>query len=338
MPIPPDSGSEVAASTVVPVSPIPYSVRYACWRHGRAEILDDAAEAAATPFQWALVTARPAVESTAFLRDTFGLHELEVEDALTEGERPHLHEAADHLFFTVPAIRMEGERVYFSEVAFHISKGRLVTVSTEPVAVLERAMARAAEREGPIMRDSARLAYLLIDEIVDSYYPVMDRLEDSGDALESDVFGGRVVPIKDLLRVKRRLLEVRRRLAPFRDILNGLLRHDISLIAKADRAYYQDVYDHVLRVLEHVDLNRDILASVLDANLSNVSNRLNQVMRAMTVIATILMSVTLVAGIYGMNFKYMPELEWPFGYALALTAMALIAGFELWLFRRKGWL
>ena len=318
----------------------PFDVRIACWQKGqtkgqRAETLE---ETEGAHFCWIDVMSCDHKAAATFLIEKFGFHELEVEDALAEGERPHLHENESHLFFTAPAIRTEEAKLYFSEVGFFISKGRLVTVTTEPVALLEAMHTRLCEKAGPPIRDASRLLYLLVDAIVDAYYPVMDMLEDRADELESSVFGGEVVPIKDLLRVKRRLLEIRRRLAPFRDILNGLLRHDIVFIAKADSIFFHDIYDHVLRVLEHVDLNRDILASVLEANLATVSNRLNQVMRVLTVASVVLMSIAVVSGIYGMNFNFMPELKQPWGYPAALGFMLFVAAVELWIFRKKGWL
>ena len=317
-----------------------YEVRIACWRKGqtKADRVGSIQETEGAHFCWVDVIAVEREASSKYLVENFGFHELEVEDALTEGERPHLHENDNHLFFTAPAIRVEGDRVYFSEVGFFLSKSRLVTVTTEHVALLEGMHNRLCARTGPPIRDASRLLYLLVDVLVDAYYPAMDMMEDRAEEMEASVFGGRVVPIKDLLRVKRRLLEIRRRLAPFRDVLNGLLMHDVAFIAKGDRTYFHDIYDHVLRVLEHVDLNRDILASVLDANLATTSNRLNQVMRVLTVASVILMSIAVVAGIYGMNFKFMPEISHPWGYPIALLSMVVIAAVELWIFRKKGWL
>lgn len=318
----------------------PYKIHVATWQKGqtRAESSDTLPEPLPGALTWIHLQSHDPIATRELLIGKLGFHELEVEDALTEGERPHLHESDDHLFFTAPSINVEGVRVNFVEVGFYISKTQLVTITTQAVPLLDAWCQRMCQRESKTLKDSSRLAYVLLDAIVDDYYPAMDMLEDHAEELEQAVFGGRVVPIKDLLRLKRRLLEVRRRLTPLRDILNGLLRHDVTFLSKADRPYYQDIYDHVLRVLEHADLNRDILASILDANLTTTSNRLNQIMRVMTVLATILMSVGLVAGIYGMNFKHMPELNWAFGYPASLLLMAIIASFELWLFRRKGWI
>lgn len=318
----------------------PYRMHIATWPkgHARATSCEALPDPANGGFTWVHVQSRDPAATRELLQTTLGFHDLEIEDALTEGERPHLHEAEDHFFFTAPAIRTEEMRIYFAEVAFFVGKSRVVTVSNEPVPVLDSWCERVCQRDTRSLKEGIRLAYILLDAIVDDYYPAMDMLEDHAEELEQAVFEGRIVPIKELLRLKRRLLEIRRRLTPLRDILNGLLRHDVSLISRSDRPYYQDVYDHVLRILEHAELNRDILASVLDANLTTTSNRLNQIMRIMTVLATILMSVALIAGIYGMNFRFMPELGSPWGYPASLVAMALVAALELWIFRKKGWI
>lgn len=318
----------------------PCLTRICTWRKGapQPEMVDTLEEIPAGSLSWVHVEAGDTPESRKLLIDRLGFHELEVEDALSAGERAHLHEGPDHLFFTIPAIQMQEQRMAFVEVGFQLKKDRLVTVATEPVSVLDEILKRSQTRNGQYTGATSRLLFYLVDAIIDAYYPAMDKLEDRADTLESEVFVGRVVPIKDLLRVKRRLLEIRRSLTPVRDILNGLLRHDMTLIANADRVYFQDIYDHVLRVLEHVDLSRDVLASVLEANLATVSNRLNEVMRVLTVASVILMSAALIAGIYGMNFRFMPELRWPLGYPLVLGSMAVIAAFELWVFKKKGWL
>lgn len=315
----------------------PYDLKIACWHKPGvgANVAENLADCKDAPLVWVHIHAHDRGATAKLLSEEFGFHELEIEDALTEGERPHLHENENHLFFTAPAIRVEEIKVYFTEVGCFLSKGRLVTVATEPVSILENWHERICARAATGIRDASRLLYMIIDALVDDYYPAMDMLEDVADGLESDVFGGRVVPIKDLLRVKRRLLEIRRRISPFRDILNGLLRHDIPMIAKSDRIYFQDVYDHVLRILEHADLNRDILASILDANLATVSNRLNETMKILTVASVILMSAALVAGVYGMNFKHMPELDWMWGYPFAIGLMLVIGLVQLWVFRRK---
>ncbi|OGT28067.1 MAG: magnesium and cobalt transport protein CorA [Gammaproteobacteria bacterium RBG_16_66_13] len=327
--------------------PKAYEIRAVRWAPGakQAVLLSEdecgrapTAEQPGDALTWVHITAKNIPATAELLQSRFGFHPLEVEDALSNRERPHLHENSDHLFLAAPAVWMEGQKVVYSEVGFFVARSQLVSVSVQALPLLDEWFARWQERGPDVGRHVGFLLHSLVDGIVDSYYPVLDALEDQGDALESAVFKGKPVQVKELLRLKRRLLEVRRRLSPFRDILNGLLRRDLTMVSAESKPYFQDVYDHVLRILETVDVFRDILASVLDAHLANVSNRLNDVMRLLTVIATVLMTLGLVAGWYGMNFKHMPELDWPWAYPALIGVMIGIAGLEVYFFKRKGWL
>jgi len=288
---------------------------------------------------WVDITAHDTRAAAMLLRQTFHFHPLAVEDALSPYERPALQRHEDVLFLTAHAVQQQnGEEVY-TEVGFFLGKHFLVTVHTEPVPLIEHWFDRWTSQPEKVGRTSAHLLHLLLDAIVDEYFPLGDTLEEKSDDLEDAIFAGSSdVQVADILRVKRRLLEMRQHITPLRDILNALLRRDMELIPDKVVPYLQDVYDHTLRIAELADLNRDILAGVLDAYLSVVSNRLNEVMRILTVISTVLMSAALIAGIYGMNFDYMPELQWKAGYPFAGAMMLLVAVVELYIFKRKGWL
>jgi magnesium transporter len=162
-------------------------------------------------------------------------------------------------------------------------------------------------------------------------------VEDDVDLLEEHILAGGSETVGDVLRLKRRLLEMRRRVTPIREVLNSLLRSDGLLMTDDVKRYLQDVFDHTLRLAETIDVNREILGGVLDAHLATVSNNLNIAMRVLTAAATFLMTASLIAGIYGMNFAFMPELRQAWGYPFALGLMALCATAEWVYFRRKGW-
>ncbi len=183
------------------------------------------------------------------------------------------------------------------------------------------------------------LIYALLDAIVDDYFPVMDDVADRVDDLEEHIFEkfdeGALTKIFNL---KKELLQMRRVVAPERDVLNVMLRRDIRVFGNDDVTYLQDVYDHIVRVIDSLDTYRDLLSSALDSFLSMQSNRLNQVVKALTITSIILMSATLVAGVYGMNFEYMPELTWRYGYAWALGLMVAISGGLILWFRHIKWL
>ncbi len=288
---------------------------------------------------WVDITAANTQAAAVLLTEQFHFHPLAVEDALSPYERPALQRHDDVLFLAAHAVQQQnGEEVY-TEIGFFLGQHFMVTVHTGPVPLIEHWFERWTTQPDKVGKTSAHLLHLLLDAIVDEYFPLGDTLEEKSDELEDAIFAGsRDVQVADILQVKHRLLEMRQHITPLRDILNALLRRDMELIPDEVVPYLQDVYDHTLRIAELADLNRDILAGVLDAYLSVVSNRLNEVMRILTVISTVLMSAALIAGIYGMNFVHMPELRWKAGYPFAAAMMVLVGVVEWYIFRRKGWI
>lgn len=270
------------------------------------------------------------------LKDRLGFHELAIEDALSDQERPALLEYPDELFLVAPALERRSGQERYHEVAFFLRAHALVTVCAEPCPVIEVEMARWERRPGP--GGGSTLLHRLLDALVDEYFPAIDVIEDEVEDLAERVFNGDTGQVRSMLGLKRRLLEVRRRMGPLRDVLNGLLRHDLDVIEPEIRPYLQDVFDHALRVVELVEINRETMASLLDVHLSTVSNNLNNVVKKMTVISTMLMSAALVAGVYGMNFERMPELKWMYGYPFALGLMVVVQVLVVVAFRWKKWI
>lgn len=287
---------------------------------------------------WIDIHGHDATSTAELLTTQLGFHPLAVEDALSPYERPTLQRYDGVLFLTAHAVEACEDSERYREIAFFLGTHFLVTVHTEPVPLLHNWMERWVAMPHRIGKTPAQLLHLLLDAIVDDYFPLGDALEEKADDLEEAIFSAGNVQAADILRLKRRLLELRQHISPLRDILNALLRRDVELIPDDVIPYLQDVYDHTLRIAELADLNRDIIASVLDAHLSVVSNRLNEVMRILTVISTILMSAALIAGIYGMNFVHMPELHWRAGYPFAGMLMVAVGIAEWYIFKRKGWI
>ena len=186
----------------------------------------------------------------------------------------------------------------------------------------------------------AALLYVLLDTVVDHYFPVVDELVEQAEGLEERIYAGETRDRQftyELLSLKRCLLDLRRLIGPERDVLNVLTNRDSPVFGEHTLVYFRDVYDHVARLADTLDLYRDQLSTAMDANLAVVSNDLNKVMRTLTAWSIILMSAALITGIYGMNFDVMPELHWHFGYPLALGLIALV-GFLLWrLFKHLRW-
>jgi len=272
------------------------------------------------------------------LQTIFGFNSLAARDAVEWTPRPSLHDYRDHLFFSVFSVISTQPEETFREIAVFMSAHYMVTIVREDSPEVERWYDEWRKSPAEIGPHPAQLVHNLLDEIVDAYFPITDDIENDLDRLEEEIFEGEVGRNQQILALKWRLNALRRHVSPARDIANGLLSRNVQLIPAEYKVYMQDIYDHALRVLERIDLNRDMVSDLVGAHLSVVSNQLNQVMRVLTVVSTILMSMTLVAGIYGMNFKRMPELQWANGYPMALGLMAAIGFFGVWLFRKLDWL
>ncbi|MCA1556832.1 MAG: magnesium/cobalt transporter CorA, partial [Acidobacteria bacterium] len=212
-------------------------------------------------------------------------------------------------------------------------------VHSRPIRAVDTATRLWHEWTDRAEHGAGLLAYILIDAIVDDYLPLLDVVSDRMDDLEDSIFGEfQSAAIEEIFAIKKKLLYLRRCVTPLRDVFNTLLRREQPIFARETHIYFQDVFDHLIRVSDTIDNLRDMLSSTMDAYLSVSGNRMNQIMKRLTSISTILMSVTLVAGIYGMNFDLMPELKWQYGYIFALLSMVGIgAGLYLYL-KKVNWL
>ena len=282
--------------------------------------------------------ANPSDELISDLQREFGLHPLAVEDLRKQHQRPKLDSyEGQHVLVAYEAV--PGEITRLSELHLFFSPQWMLSVQFGPMPMVDAALSRFADGASGQADSVDTLVYLVLDAAVDSYFPELDRLSDRIDDLEDRVLSGDAgrQGLIELLDLKRRLLELRRVLAPMRDMANGLLRRDIGIVGDKALPYYQDLYDHLVRVLDQLDLSRDLLATVVDARMTVASNSLGAIMKRLTAFTVILMVPTLIAGIYGMNFEYMPELSWPYGYAFALALMAGAAIVAVTWFRRNGW-
>lgn len=270
----------------------------------------------------------------------FGLHPLAIEDAVRRHERPKIDLFDDYVFIVFYALEMDGIRVVTREVSLFAGPHWVVTVHEGALPVLAETARRWEEHDfGATAPGAGLLVYALLDAIVDGYFPVVDALADRADGLEAAVFAGPNPGTQaEIFALKKDLLAVRRVVAPEREVMNVIVRRDVPLFAGKELTYFQDVYDHLLRVTDSIDVYRDLCSSALDASVSISSYRLNDVVKRMTSGSIILMSMTLVAGVYGMNFAFMPELDWRFGYPFALGLMAAIGASLAWFFHRIDWL
>jgi magnesium transporter len=285
---------------------------------------------------WVHATA-PSDEDIADIGREFRLHPLALEDLHKQRQRPKLDTyERQHMVVAYEAVADAPDGL--SEIHVFVGAGWLLSVTWTATPLLDAVREAFANRSGGL-DTTGKLLYALLDAAVDSYFPVLDTISERIDSLEDRVLEGEADrdSLAEILHLKRRLLELRRVLAPMRDVANALLRRDLEIVDAASAPYYQDLYDHLVRVLDQVDIYRDLLATVLDARLTVASNSLNAIMKRLTAFTVVLMVPTLIAGIYGMNFDLMPELRWPFGYPLALAIMATAAIVSVTYFRRKGW-
>jgi magnesium transporter len=278
-------------------------------------------------------------------RDTLvqlGLHPLVIEDIMHGGQRTKVEYYDAYLFFVFYAFALKNDTtLQLTSVPLYIcvSNDHIITIHHGMQGTIDDAWRRWHAVVHTDAMAVADVLHMFLDTVVDSYFPMIDAIGDAVEELEMQVLSGASpAQLRNVLQLKRTLLEFRRHVAPTREALNALLRGDMLTVERHTMMQIQDVYDHVLRVIDAIDLHRDLLTSILDVHLSVQSNRLNQVMKVLTIASIILMGNSLIAGIYGMNFAQMPELSWAFGYPATLIAMALLSVGMFVYFRRRGWL
>jgi len=268
------------------------------------------------------------------------LHPLAVEDAQQRHERPKIDQYDDHYFIVFDALQESSPGVVREiEISIFVLQNAIVTVHEGEFTA--RAAVERRFREGKL-HTTGLLLHALLDTMVDQYFPIIDSLGDRVELLETMVVGGEThdydTSIRELFELKRDLLRIRHLIAPERDVLAVLVRGDIRELREIGRrVYFQDVYDHITRVIDEIDTFRELTSNVIDAHLASVSNRLNEVVKVLTSVATVLLVLTVVTGFFGQNWKFIPYDSEPLFVASLIFMVAVAAGTALY-FRRKGWL
>ena len=268
------------------------------------------------------------------------LHPLAVEDAQQRHERPKIDQYDDHYFIVFDALQETSPGVVREiEISIFMLQNAIVTVHEGEFTA--RAAVEKRFREGKL-HTTGLLLHALLDTMVDQYFPIIDSLGDRVELLETMVVGGEThdydTSIRELFELKRDLLRIRHLIAPERDVLAVLVRGDIRELREIGRrVYFQDVYDHITRVIDEIDTFRELTSNVIDAHLASVSNRLNEVVKVLTSVATVLLVLTVVTGFFGQNWKFIPYDSEPLFVASLIFMVAVAAGTALY-FRRKGWL
>lgn len=291
---------------------------------------------------WVIIEGLTDIEMIRELGLLFTIHPLVLEDIVNTHQRPKLDEFEDYLYLVLKRLQVSGQvfAVKQEQISLLLFDNMLFTFKEKVDDLFVPVISRLQAEKGRLRTQSTDyLAYVVLDTVVDGYFALQDALDTFTDAMEEKLFEK---PGPELLtqiqQVKRELIFVRKSLSPLREMLAALERSDSLLLSEKTHIYLRDVYDHAIRVIETVDSYRDLITGMLEIYLSSVSNRLNEIMKVLTVFSTIFIPLTFLTGIYGMNFQDMPELKWPWSYPILWGIFITIPVVLLIYFRRRKWL
>jgi len=296
-------------------------------------------DAESAPIVWIDVSS-PTEADAVFLRERCGFHPLAVEDCMRGRQRPKIDRYPGYFFLVVyvASVNPERQRMALTELHVFLGERYIVTVHSEKVREVGETVAQW--RTSPKhFAGTGWLAHALLDRVVDDYFPVLEHFAERAETIENAIFEqAQPTSMQAILTLRHQIVLFRRTVAPAREVFSSMLRRDIPFLHPELLPYFQDVHDHTIRVTEGIDAMRELLSGAVDAQLNLASNQLNQTVRMLTGWSIILMSMALIAGIYGMNFAYMPELQFAWGYFAALGAMLTVGLGLITFFRRRGWL
>lgn len=297
----------------------------------------------ATPtVSWINIDGLHEVEILEKLGGQFELHPLMLEDILNTDQRPKYDDFDKHIFIVLKMLSFDEETqsVESEQVSLVLGENFVISFQERVGDVFEPIRERIRNGKGRIRKMGPDyLTYSLLDAIVDNYFVILEKLGDKIEVMEEELVGD---PTQKTLHqihyLKKEMIYLRRSVWPLRELISGMERSESPLIEDSTDAYLRDLYDHTIQVIDTVETFRDMISGMLDTYLSSLSNRMNSIMKVLTIIATIFIPLTFVAGVYGMNFAYMPELKWRWGYPAVLLVMLIIAAAMLLYFKRKKWL
>lgn len=307
-----------------------------------SDIISLASETTDGAVRWLNIVGLHDLEALEAVRNRFGMHPLVIEDIVNTQQRPKIDAFDDYLQITLKMVRVDDKsgELDIEQLSIVLGSGWLLTFQERPGDVLDPVRKRIEQSRGRIRTAGADyLAYALVDAVVDHYFLVLEHFEETIESLEDEVLCSPDSNVATRIHhLKRELLVMKKSVWPLREMLSSLLRDEHPLFAPSTAPYLRDVYDHVMQAVDTIDTFREMTSGLLDMYLSNVSNRMNEVMKVLTVIATIFIPLSFLAGVYGMNFDFMPELHLRWGYYALLGVCAVVAGGMLIYFRRKKWL
>lgn len=296
---------------------------------------------------WIHVQGDPLPDTLKLLGETFDIHPLVLEDIVNTGQRPKADIYDEQIFVVLSHALMNNTHVYGKQVSLFLGENYIISFHEGGDDPFEPVRKRLRQRGGRMRaRGAGYLLYALMDVVIDAGFPVLEAFGGELEELEQVLLEKpREETLHRLYDIRRNLVFLRRMLWPQREIVNVLLREDQGLINEETRVYFHDCHDHTVQILDLLETYRDTTTSMVDLYMSSVSNRLNEVMRVLTMIATVFIPLTFIVGVYGMNFGNnskspwaMPELNWYYGYPLVWVIMLVVAGVMIYLFRRRGWI
>ena len=272
----------------------------------------------------------------------YNIHPLVQEDIVNIAQRPKIDEHENYLFIVLKMLYYDkNQNIVSEQVSFILGKNYVLSFQESEGDVFDSVRDRIRHAKGRVRNMEADyLLYTLIDAIVDHYFSVIEILGDKIEDFETKIFSGHIEDdaSRNIQDLKREILRVRRSIFPLREIISRIEKNDNKLIHKNTITYYRDIYDHLIQVSENIDIYREMIWSLMDMYMTTISNKMNEVMKVLTIMASIFIPLTFIAGVYGMNFQHMPELQYKYGYHIVWGAMILIFIALLYYFKRKKWL
>jgi magnesium transporter len=293
--------------------------------------------------RWILVDGLENIQLIEELGQQFNLHPLILEDILNPNQTPKFEDYKQYIFIVLKRVSLKNEEkksIDTEQICFILGKNYVLTFREQHSEIFKPIIERIKIPKGRIREMSADyLTYALIDILVDNYFLLEDKLGGQMEEIEDILIDAPdIETLQDIYLLKRIIIDVKKSIWPLRDVVNKLQREESDLIGKELDVYLRDVYDHIFRINDSLQNYRDIISGMLDMYLSSVSNKMNDIMKVLTIISTIFIPLSFLAGLYGMNFAFMPELQSPFGYPILLSSMFAIATIMLVFFKRKNWI
>jgi len=287
-------------------------------------------------------------EDIDILSSVFNIHPLTIEDFIMPNARPKIENFGEYLYLIMFALEAKNgqnktghhhRKIHTIELDFCLGKNFLITFHNAPIASLTASKERVKKQSPTIMHGADMLLYSILDSCIDTYFPIITEFDNMVDEMGDELFKEpSQKTLKMIYAIKNEIIQLRRAIGPQADVASLIVRGDFPLIAQSNIIYFRNIYDNLVRLNDVIGASRDVITGAMEAYVSIVSNRLNEIMKTLTVITTIMMPLTLIASIYGMNFKHMPELDSKLGYPMVIGLMIILTTSMLIFFKRRKWL